>query len=76
MVHCRRTAAVAKLIAHQLFLPSEEKDLLCDACLLHHRSLGLFAPKSMERLLTPYPPRPLPYPHSRGVPVYRCSDAT
>ena len=52
MVHCRRTAAVAALIAHQLFLPSEEKDLLCDACLLHHRGLGLFAPKSMERLLT------------------------
>jgi hypothetical protein len=52
LVHCRRTAAVAALIAHQLFLPSEEKDLLCDACLLHHRSLGLFAPKSMERLLT------------------------
>jgi putative nucleotidyltransferase with HDIG domain len=52
LVHCRRTAAVAKLIAHQLFLPSEEKDLLCDACLLHHRSLGLCAPKSLERLLT------------------------
>ena len=50
-VHCRRTAAVAKLIAHHLFLPSEEKDLLCTVCLLHHRSIGLFAPKSMERLL-------------------------
>jgi HD-like signal output (HDOD) protein len=50
-VHCRRTAAVAKLIAHHLFLPSKEKDLLCAACLLHHRGIGLFAPKSMERLL-------------------------
>jgi putative nucleotidyltransferase with HDIG domain len=49
--HCRRTAAVAKLIAHHLFLPSEEKDLLCAACLMHHRGIGLFAPKSMKRLL-------------------------
>ena len=49
--HCRRTAAVAKLIAHHLFLPSEEQDLLNAACLLHHRSIGLLAPKSMERLL-------------------------
>src|SRR5476649_1349735 len=49
--HCRRTAAVAKLIAHHLFLPSEEKDLLFAACLLHHRGIGLLAPKSMERLL-------------------------
>src|SRR5437867_3900620 len=51
LVHCRRTTAVAKLIAHQLFLPSEEKDLLCAACLLHHCSTGLLAPKSMQRLL-------------------------
>ena len=50
-VHCQRTAAVAKLIAHHLFLPSEEKDLLCAACLLHHRSIALIAPKGMERLL-------------------------
>lgn len=49
--HCRRTAAVANLIAHQLFLPSEEKDLLRAACLLHHHGTGLLAPKSMERLL-------------------------
>jgi hypothetical protein len=36
---------------HHLFLPSEEKNLVCAACLLHHRSIGLLAPKSMERLL-------------------------
>lgn len=51
LAHCRRTAAVAKLIAHHLFLPSEEKNLLCAACLLHHRSTGLLAPESMARLL-------------------------
>ena len=49
--HCRRTAAVAKLIAHQLFLPSGEQNLLTTACLLHHSCIGLLAPKSMERLL-------------------------
>jgi putative nucleotidyltransferase with HDIG domain len=49
--HCRRTAAVADLIAHQLFLPSEQKDLLRAACLLHHRNTGLLAPKGLERLL-------------------------
>jgi len=32
-------------------LPSEEKDLLRAACLLHHRSTGLLAPKSLDRLL-------------------------
>ena len=49
--HCRRTAAVADLIAHQLFLPSEEKDLLHAACLLHHTGCGLLGPKSLDRLL-------------------------
>jgi putative nucleotidyltransferase with HDIG domain len=49
--HCRRTAAVADLIAHQLFLPSEEKDLLRAACLSHHRGTGVLARKSVERLL-------------------------
>lgn len=49
--HCRRTAAVADLIAHQLFLRSEEKDLLRTACLLHHQCTGLFAPKNLARLL-------------------------
>jgi putative nucleotidyltransferase with HDIG domain len=51
-VHCRRTAAVAKLIAHHLFLPFEEQKLLTASCLLHHCSIGLRAPKGMERLLT------------------------
>ena len=51
MVHSRRTAAVAKLIAHHLFLTSEELSLLTTACLLHHRFTGLLAPKSTQRLL-------------------------
>ena len=50
-VHCRRVAAVANLIAHHLFLPAGEKALLHAACLLHHHSIGLFAPKSAKRLL-------------------------
>jgi HD-like signal output (HDOD) protein len=49
--HCHRTAAIANLIAHHLFLASEEKVLLRDACRLHHSGTGLLAPKSMERLL-------------------------
>ena len=68
-VHCQRTAAIAKLIAHHLFLPSEEKELLFDACLLHHRNTGLFSPKCMKRLLadifgetevTPFVDDPIP----------------
>jgi putative nucleotidyltransferase with HDIG domain len=52
MAHCRRTAAVAKLIAHHCFLPSEEKDLLHSTCLQHHCSTGLLEPKTLARLLT------------------------
>lgn len=50
-VHCGRTAAVARLIAHQLFMPSEEKDLLRAACLLHHHNIDLLAPENVARLL-------------------------
>lgn len=49
--HCRRTAAVARLIAHHLFLPSEDKDLLRAACLLHHHNICQLAPKIMEGLV-------------------------
>src|SRR5664279_2792103 len=49
--HCRRTAAIAKLIAHHLFLPTEEKAVLFAACLLHHSIAGLLAPQAMQRLL-------------------------
>jgi putative nucleotidyltransferase with HDIG domain len=51
LAHCQRTAALANLIAHHLFLPSEEKALLRTACLLHHSGAGLLSPRSMERLL-------------------------
>ena len=49
--HCRRTAAVARLIGHQLFLPSEEKDLLRAACLLHHHNVSTLPPEETEVLL-------------------------
>ena len=49
--HCRRVAAIARLIAHHLFLPSEEKDLLRAACVLHHHDIGLLAPNVIDRLL-------------------------
>lgn len=58
--HCRRTAAVAKLIAHHLFLASEEKDLLGAACLLHHRNTSPSAmaeaslPESVRGVLSAY----------------------
>ena len=50
-IHCGRTAAVARLIAHQLFLPSEEKDLLRAVCLLHHHNIDLLAPQDVAQLL-------------------------
>jgi putative nucleotidyltransferase with HDIG domain len=43
---------VAKLIAHHLFLTSEQKDLLSAACLLHHRRIGARTPEGIDRLLT------------------------
>ena len=43
LAHSRRTAAVAELIAYDLFLTSEEKALLCAACLLHHWRVGPLA---------------------------------
>ena len=49
--HCRRVAALAHLIAHHLFLPTEEKDLLHAACLLHHHDTGAFSPAALDRLL-------------------------
>jgi putative nucleotidyltransferase with HDIG domain len=38
--HCRRVGAIANLVAHHLFLPTEEKDLLQAGCLAHHGSGG------------------------------------
>jgi putative nucleotidyltransferase with HDIG domain len=35
--HCRRVSGIANLIAHHLFLITEEKETLHTACLLHHR---------------------------------------
>jgi len=45
-LHSRRAAAVANLVAHQLFLPTEEKELLQAACLAHHPA----APEAPEVL--------------------------
>ena len=50
LAHFRRTAAVAKLIAHHCFLPSEEKDLLHAACMQQHRCSSLLEPESVARL--------------------------
>lgn len=50
--HSRRTAAIANLIAHQLFLPSEEKGLLFSACLLHHHSREPLNLNDMQRFLS------------------------
>jgi putative nucleotidyltransferase with HDIG domain len=50
--HCRRVGAVANLIAHHLFLPTEEKQLLSTAC-LHHHEEGLAAalPRKLAAIL-------------------------
>jgi len=50
--HSRRTAAVARLIAHHRFLPSAEKDLLYAACLHQHCGSALLKPESAARHLT------------------------
>lgn len=50
--HSRRTAAIANLIAHQLFLPSEEKGLLFSSCLLHHHSRDPRSLNEMQRFLS------------------------
>jgi putative nucleotidyltransferase with HDIG domain len=42
--HCRRVGAISNLIAHHLFLSTEEKELLNAACLLHHRTANPTAP--------------------------------
>jgi HD-like signal output (HDOD) protein len=59
LAHCRRVAALAHLIAHHLFLPSEEKSLLHAACLLHHVNRG-FSAAAMSRLLADICPEAKP----------------
>src|SRR5580700_5367234 len=54
--HCRRVGGIANLIAHQLFLPSEEKDILHTACLRHHDADAIAGqtngvPRSVGRVL-------------------------
>ena len=49
LAHGRRTATVARLIAHHLFLPPEEMSLLLPACLLRHHIAAAGA-ENMETL--------------------------
>jgi len=42
-MHCRRVASVAQIVAHQLFLSTEQKALLYGASLLHHSDTARFA---------------------------------
>jgi len=42
-MHCRRVASVAQVVAHQLFLSTEQKALLYGASLLHHSDTARFA---------------------------------
>jgi putative nucleotidyltransferase with HDIG domain len=51
LAHCRRVAALANLVTHHLFLPSEEKDLLDASCLLHHYEENLHSGRPLKRLL-------------------------
>jgi putative nucleotidyltransferase with HDIG domain len=38
--HCRRVGGIANLVAHHLFLSTEQKQVLHSACLLHHHKVG------------------------------------
>ena len=46
--HCHRVGAVANLIAHHLFLPTEEKNLLHAASQLLHRRAERNAGREVE----------------------------
>jgi putative nucleotidyltransferase with HDIG domain len=50
--HCRRVAALGQALAHHLFLPTEQKDLLKAAALLHHVSYDLVSGSSLRKLLS------------------------
>lgn len=64
--HCRRVSGIANLIAHQLFLITEEKETLHAACLHHHDEKALpHAPQNVGAVLAAFV-RP-----SRGIPVDR-----
>lgn len=52
--HCRRTGAIANLIAHHLFLSTEEKNLLQAASLLLHRHSGSGAPVEVRGVLAAF----------------------
>jgi len=52
--HCRRVGAVANLIAHHLFLPTELKALLQAASLLLHRHAGSGAPAEVRAVLAAF----------------------
>lgn len=52
LAHCRRVAALANLIAHHLFLSSEDKDALHTAAILHHSDAGVRRKRAIDRLLS------------------------
>lgn len=58
--HCRRVAALAQTLAHQLSLPAEQKGLLKAACLLHHRPFDLMSGPGLGRVLADLMPDPPP----------------
>ena len=56
--HCRRVAALGQAIGHQLFLPTDQKDLLKAASLLHHVPYDLLSGEGLRRLLADVLPEP------------------
>jgi putative nucleotidyltransferase with HDIG domain len=73
--HCHRVGAIANLIAHHLFLSTEEKDLLNSACLLHHDA-GSHAPADVRTVLVAFGKPGLGNPlHRKLGAILRLSDA-
>lgn len=56
-MHCYRVAAVGQVLAHHLFLSTEQKSLLYQASLLHHYPLRLLSGSTFDRLLADVLPR-------------------
>jgi len=73
--HCRRVGAIANLIAHHLFLSTEDKELLHAACQLHHHAASP-ASAEVRALLAAFGRRGLGTPlHRKLGAILRLSDA-
>ena len=74
--HCNRVGAIANLIAHHLFLATEEKSLLQAASLLLHRHANSGAPADVRAVLAAFGKAGLGNPlHRQLAAILRLCDA-